>query len=772
MSPAVAAPGEFVNFAWATANATTFSVTPSIVQDEQTLPLNTTAYSYNTTGLGQTTTFTAVASSGSTMSAPVTATLTIVPVTLSASSTTIMAGQSVTLSYSGPNNNSTSWMLNVSGGNPVLLAPACSANTCTGTYDTGPLGSTTTFSVSIQGPAPTGGQAFSQKVVVTVEQPTTLTFTAQPQNIQKGDAVTLSWTTMNASSVSIDPDLGQVAPPLPVNMGSYCCVHPTETTTYTATAMSIYPGAPPVTATATVTVSKGDLSNLNHIIFMMQENRAFDDYFGQLATYRVNHQPPIQGAKLSDVNDLHTLPPDYQICNAQNQCFGPFHARTECIENLSPSWDETHYDMDLVGNDWLNLTDTSMYKMDRFLDTTLSGGSGDKYDATHSRPLGYYDQTDLPFYYELATQFTTDDNWHSPNPANTVPNRMYLFAATSYGHAFPPTKQDDPAWQQPTIFRALTNAGISWRYYYQDNSVFLANWADWNDPQIQANVRSIQEYYNILADPNADKLLPQVVFIERASSTGLDEHPENNVQKGAAVVANMINALLTSAAWPDSAFILTYDEGGGLFDHVGPILVTPPDDLAPQDLGKNDTQGAIQCQRIPSAGGGDLAVVKAANRDSPADRLHVDPEADRGTLQRAGAHAARCDHTRHGRSAERILRLQRAALVGSAAAADTADERDLQLPAGESSVKGKAGEKSPACVDRKTPRGAPLIPSLGLSGIVAAKTTKVVIHFTSSMPLIRTERMSGAPDTCLAVPRSCPGSNIPSAASPAISAIR
>ena len=597
-SPALVAPGEFVNFAWATANATAFNVYPNIAQDEQTLPVNATAYSYNTTGVPQTTVFQATASSGSMISTPVSTTLQIVPVMLSASSTTIMAGQAVTLSFSGPNNNSTSWMLNVSGSNPVPLAPACNGNTCTGTYDTGALGNTTTFSVSIQGPAPTGGQAYSQKVVVTVEQPTTLTFSASPQTVPPGGAVTLSWTSQNASSITIDQGVGQVQP---VDMGSYCCVHPTQTTTYTATAMSIYPGAPPVTATATVTVSKGNISNLNHIIFMIQENRAFDDYFGVLAAYRVNHNPPIKGAQMSDVNDLHTLPSNYQICNAKNQCFGPFHARTECIENLSPSWDETHYDMDLVGNDWLNVTDTSVYKMDRFLDTTLSGGSGDKYDPTHSRPLGYYDQTDLPFYYELATQFTTDDNWHSPNPANTVPNRMYLFAATSYGHAFPPTKDTDPAWQRPTIFRALTDAGISWRYYYQDNSVFLANWADWNDPQIQANVRNIQEYYNILADPNADKLLPQVVFIERASSTGLDEHPENNVQKGAQVVSNIINALLTSAAWPDSAFILTYDEGGGLFDHVGPILVTPPDDLTPQDLGQNDTKGLFNVSgfRVP-----------------------------------------------------------------------------------------------------------------------------------------------------------------------------
>ena len=106
----------------------------------------------------------------------------------------------------------------------------------------------------------------------------------------------------------------------------------------------------------------------------MQENRSFDNYFGNLAEYRVNHNPPIQGAQLSDVNDLHTLAPDYQICNLNNLCFGPFHARTECTENLSPAWDEAHSDMDLVGRDWLNLTQNSVFLMDRFLEPDWSDG--------------------------------------------------------------------------------------------------------------------------------------------------------------------------------------------------------------------------------------------------------------------------------------------------------------------------------------------------------------------------------------------------------------
>jgi len=607
VSPTVVAPGEFANFSWATTNATTFTVTPAITNDdEMVLPVNDASYSYNTQGITQTTMFQAVAASSTTMSQPSSATLSVVPVMLSASANMVQAGQSVMLSYSGPNNGSTSWQLTEStSNNPIPLTPTtCSGNTCSGTYQSGPIATNTTFQVSITGPSPTGGQAFSPQVMVTAEAPTTLTFSASPQTVPPGGntPVTLSWTTTNAATVSINQGVGQVAPPLPVNMGSYCCVKPTQTTTYTAVATSIYAGAPPVMATATVTVSTGGITNINHIIYMLQENRAFDNYFGELAEYRVNHNPPIQGAQLSDVNDLHTLPSGYQICNPQGQCFGPFHARTECIENLSPSWDETHYDMDLVGNDWLNLTQNSMYKMDRFLDTTLSGGTGDRYDPTHSRPLGYYDQTDLPYYYELATQYTTDDNWHSPEPANTIPNRMYLFAATSYGHAFPPNNPNDPAWQRRTIFRALTEAGITWRYYYQDNSVFLANWADWNNPQIQANVRNIQEYYNILASPNADQMLPQVVFIERASSTGYDEHPGNNVQTGSVRAENAINALLTSTAWPDSAFILTWDEGGGLFDHVGPILETPPGDfLEPTDLKPGDQNGEFNVTgfRIP-----------------------------------------------------------------------------------------------------------------------------------------------------------------------------
>ena len=45
----------------------------------------------------------------------------------------------------------------------------------------------------------------------------------------------------------------------------------------------------------------------------------------------------------------------------------------------------------------------------------------------------------------------------------------------------------------------------------------------------------------------------------------MDEHPDANIQNGAANTKKIIDALMNSTAWQDSVFILTFDEAGGLF---------------------------------------------------------------------------------------------------------------------------------------------------------------------------------------------------------------
>jgi phospholipase C len=238
------------------------------------------------------------------------------------------------------------------------------------------------------------------------------------------------------------------------------------------------------------------------------------------------------------------------------------------VENTSPSWNPSWFSYD--GG-----------KMDNFvaveeLPSTI--------DPHYHRAMGYYNQDDLPYYYELASQFATSDRFFESVMAGTIPNRMYLFTATSFGHIFPdPPPQG--GFPQKTFFRLMNEHGVNWRYYYQDNSIFLGQFSDWSDPAITGRVFPIDDWYATLADPQADSKLPSVIFIEHAAgtdiSTAFDEHPGTNTQQGVGRVKQILDALMKSDAWKSSVFIITYDEYGGLYDHV-PIQAAPaPDGIAP-----------------------------------------------------------------------------------------------------------------------------------------------------------------------------------------------
>jgi len=303
----------------------------------------------------------------------------------------------------------------------------------------------------------------------------------------------------------------------------------------------------------TVTAPTNGLANLKHIIFFVQENRSFDNYFGMLGPYK---------ASLGLANDVDGLNLNVTLPNTQGQPVHPFHYQTVCTENLSPSWNESHVDVD--GG-----------LMDNFLKTTTSVAS--TIDPTGTRAMGYYDQSDLPYYYELAARFATSDRFFSPLLSNTVPNRFYLFTATSFGNTAP-VSPPSGGFTQPTVFDRLDQAGVSWRYYYQDGpaSAFIQQFSTY-----QRDAAKVVSISNWAADVQNDTTLPSVIFIERAGVSGLDEHPGSNVQKGAADGANIINTLIKSPSWPDSAFILTYDEGGGLNEHVRPAREVKPDNIAP-----------------------------------------------------------------------------------------------------------------------------------------------------------------------------------------------
>jgi phospholipase C len=309
---------------------------------------------------------------------------------------------------------------------------------------------------------------------------------------------------------------------------------------------------------------------VNHVIYMLQENRSFDHYFGQLNSYRraKGLSPDVDGTPVGAA----------QLSADGLTSFTPFHLQSMCIEDVSPYWNESH-------NDWNHTDPTSETPaMDGF---AISAGndslSGAAFDINGQRVMGYYDSTDLPYYYFMATQFAISDRWFSPTMTNTPANRMYSIAGTSAGFI---SKNTSPV-NLPTIFDKLEAANVSWKVYVPE---FPQGTALQGFPVYQkflnTKIVPLDQYFTDLANGT----LPQVAMIERASTAKLDEHPGpgGSVQNGAAYVAGIINKFMASSAWKDSVFFLAYDEFGGTYDHVAPVSTVSPDGIAPM-LAANDT---------------------------------------------------------------------------------------------------------------------------------------------------------------------------------------
>ena len=339
------------------------------------------------------------------------------------------------------------------------------------------------------------------------------------------------------------------------------------------------------------------MTKLNHIIFLIEENRSFDHYFGQLQSYRVmqglpagqlDGLPPDGTSPCSapgvppDADPAHPCMPVNLRNNSYKNTVTAFHLKTMCIENTSNSWYEAHQNFNLFDPS-SNTPTMDGYAWSAGGDSEFanSGGTIVDKDTDGARALGFYDSNDLIYHYFMATQFATSDRWFSPGPMETEPSKMYEIAATSVGHAHKPANSVNA----PTIFQLLENAHISWKIYYSRQASdaifqFFQPFAS----QHQANVQPIANYFSDLQKGT----LPQVAMIEPAFSGGDDEHPGigNNIQIGVADSAKYINALMSSQFWKDSAFILTFDESGGMYDHVPPPVqgVPNPDGIPPQDL--------------------------------------------------------------------------------------------------------------------------------------------------------------------------------------------
>ncbi len=285
---------------------------------------------------------------------------------------------------------------------------------------------------------------------------------------------------------------------------------------------------------------------ITHLLIIVEENRSFDHYYGMLSGAG---QPDAEGWPASFAN------PD-----AADASVPPAHLTSRCLPADPPHQGQAMQD------GW------DQGKMDGFVKSAAVSGSDGHF------VMGYYDGTDIPFYYWLANTYAIADRYFGSTLGGTWANRDYLYAGTSDGI----TDTGQAVLTAPSIYDVLTAANIQWAVY-TDGDV-RQNCIGWTDSH--AGVSDNTTLLQVLANGT----MPPVTFAD--PGPGQDEHPTGNVNGGEAWIRQIYEAAVTSPLWSHMAILFTYDESGGLADHVPP----PPACLASPDQSAFNRYG----MRIPA----------------------------------------------------------------------------------------------------------------------------------------------------------------------------
>jgi phospholipase C len=485
-----------------------------------------------------------------------------------------------------------------------------------GTQSVSPAGDTT-YTATATGSGESASANVTLKVNPSAAVPT-VAITADPSTVTDGNASTLTVVATNATQVVVTDPAGDTFNLQP--SGGTKQVTPAVTTTYTATATG---AGGNVTATATITVvSAGNAGSIDHVIFMLQENHTFDNYFGMLNPYRQKN-----GWNTGDDgNDYEVDGIDDKLSKISNQddegtTYSLFDFTSTCVDDMSSDWLSSYGDIDRY-----NFLTTRPISLGGFVHTAegyakscaASGGcAGNFTDTTGERALGYYDENFLNYYYFMASQFAISDRWFSPVASKSIANRIATFSGgTTQGLVKDPGNNDHlPQLDIETIFQELDQAGVSWKIYYTVTEGFCLEEDDcpstgnskypatdfssfqYSRKYIYSNstgaactaptqpssvvgdssnsfcidpthISPLSQYFADLQSGT----LPSFAFIEAGSGVN-DEHPGSgqSILVGQAEVANIVNALMSSSEWTSSVFFLAYDEGGGPYDHVPPV---------------------------------------------------------------------------------------------------------------------------------------------------------------------------------------------------------
>ncbi|HMD44688.1 MAG TPA: alkaline phosphatase family protein [Acidimicrobiales bacterium] len=279
---------------------------------------------------------------------------------------------------------------------------------------------------------------------------------------------------------------------------------------------------------------------LEHVVVLMKENHSYDNYFGMLGR-----------------GDGFTLGADELPLNANPDRQGnPVRAHHLSLPinpplGLGQTWNDSH-------RQW------NGGAMDGFVTTTNS-----------ANPMGYLTGEDLPWYYGVARTFGIGDRYFSSCLAQTYPNRRFVQAGTAAGLIS--TTLPSPFVHPPaagTIWDLLDAHGISWANYYAEVPE-VGLWPR-NLLRYRDHLHSMEDFFEDCQQGR----LPAVSLLTTDFLLASEGELQDD-QIGEAYTARVVEAVMHGPQWSGAVVVVTWDEGGGFYDHVPPPPAPVPDDIAP-----------------------------------------------------------------------------------------------------------------------------------------------------------------------------------------------
>ena len=296
---------------------------------------------------------------------------------------------------------------------------------------------------------------------------------------------------------------------------------------------------------------------IQHIVFIVKENRSFDNMFG---TY-----PGAAGASTCKISDGQVL----QLSRTP-----------DATRDMGHKFDET-------------VTAVDGGKMDKFDLLTNANLNGDY------RTCSQYISSDVPNYFAYARAFTLADNMFSSLEGDSFPNHLYTVAAQSGGVITNPSNpsQSTPNWgcdsasgttvgvldTSGTLTRVfpcftftnladvLQTVGISWRYYAPPPGHPGYYWSALDAFSTIRNsslwTQKVVPFSNFVSDA-LNGNLPQVTWVVPDVATS--DHPPSSICAGENWTVQQLNAIMQGPDWNTTAVFLTWDDFGGFYDHVPP----------------------------------------------------------------------------------------------------------------------------------------------------------------------------------------------------------